>query len=285
MRLRSSSLLRNATGWAVCVLLLAIGALVGGPAAHAQSSQRALPEAPADSVLDDASAPEAARAAPTDQNLFYVVNEPAALFAAADSSTRRTRLSLRTPLHRTDCVDNWCRVRTDDGRAGYVDRSALSNVWIHVSKRERRVHLYRGTQRIESFKADFGYNMFSDKEQRGSRRDPDHWRTPEGRFFIVRKNPHSKFDRALVLNYPTAGDARRGLKTGLITQAQHDAIVRAQEQVRMPPMNTKLGGWLEIHGDGTGAATNWTQGCVALHNRDMQRLWWWVGVGTPVLIN
>jgi lipoprotein-anchoring transpeptidase ErfK/SrfK len=49
-------------------------------------------------------------------------------------------------------------------------------------------------------------------------------------------------------------------------------------------MNTKLGGWIEIHGDGTGAATNWTQGCVALHNRDMNTLWWWAEVGTPVRV-
>jgi lipoprotein-anchoring transpeptidase ErfK/SrfK len=54
--------------------------------------------------------------------------------------------------------------------------------------------------------------------------------------------------------------------------------------MRMPPMNTELGGWVEIHGDGTGAATNWTRGCVAVTNDDMNTLWWWTQVGTPVLV-
>jgi L,D-peptidoglycan transpeptidase YkuD (ErfK/YbiS/YcfS/YnhG family) len=49
-------------------------------------------------------------------------------------------------------------------------------------------------------------------------------------------------------------------------------------------MNTPLGGWIEIHGEGTGASTNWTQGCVAVENRVMNELWTQVSVGTPVLI-
>jgi hypothetical protein len=49
-------------------------------------------------------------------------------------------------------------------------------------------------------------------------------------------------------------------------------------------MGTDLGGWIEIHGDGTGAATAWTQGCVAVRNGAMDVLWDQVRVGTPVLI-
>jgi len=219
-----------------------------------------------------------------DRRLFYVVNEAATLFAEADSTARVAQLPVRAPVHQQRCKERWCRVRTDAGRTGFVHRSAISNIWIRVSKEERRLYLYRGTTRMATFNADFGYNAFSDKQQRGSTRDPDHWRTPEGLFYIVHRNPHSAFDKALVLNYPTVEDARRGLKADLITQAEHDAIVQAQNDFRMPPMNTELGGWLEIHGDGTGGSTNWTQGCVALHNDDMQQLWWWAEVGTPVLI-
>jgi hypothetical protein len=49
-------------------------------------------------------------------------------------------------------------------------------------------------------------------------------------------------------------------------------------------MDTDLGGWIEIHGDGTGSATTWTQGCVAVRNGAMDVLWEQVRVGTPVLI-
>ena len=48
-------------------------------------------------------------------------------------------------------------------------------------------------------------------------------------------------------------------------------------------MNTMLGGWIEIHGDGTGAGTNWTQGCIAIENERMDEIWSMVEVGTPVL--
>ena len=268
------------------ILLLAVG-LWGTAHGQTASPPDALPSFPvADTALADAetAGTNDALRPQRDRRLYYVVNEAALLFAQADSSSRMTRLPVRAPVHQQACTDAWCRVQTQTGRTGYVHRAAISNVWIRVSKEKRRLHLYRGTTRLATFNADFGYNAFSDKMQRGSARDPDHWRTPEGRFYIVHRNPNSAFDKALVLNYPTVDDAQRGLRADLISQAEHDAIVQAQNDFRMPPMNTELGGWLEIHGDGTGGSTNWTQGCVALHNDDMQQLWWWAEVGTPVLI-
>ena len=222
--------------------------------------------------------------APEDADLFYVSGEPAMMYNRPDSTAPVGRLDVRTPVTRLQCRNAWCRVRTDQGRTGYLPQHAISNVWIRVSKTDRRVYVYRGPHLAHVFKADFGYNAFSDKRQRGSTRERDHWRTPEGTFYVVRRNPNSQFHKALVLNYPTAKDAYRGLKKGLISRRQYENIVDAQRDFRMPPMNTKLGGWIEIHGDGTGAATNWTQGCVALHNRDMNTLWWWAEVGTPVRV-
>jgi len=132
--------------------------------------------------------------------------------------------------------------------------------------------------------ADFGFNAYSDKERRGSEGERDHWRTPEGTFFVVRKNPYSQFYKAFLLNYPNAEDAERGLRTGLISKRQHDAIMAADRASRVPPMNTLLGGMIEIHGEGTGLSTNWTQGCVAVENSQMDRLWDWVPEGAPVII-
>lgn len=220
----------------------------------------------------------------TDRQLFYVAGETTMLYNTADSTRPVRRMEIRTPVHRLTCRDDWCRVRAEDGKRGYVPETAISNIWIRASKADRRVYLYRGPHLLATFKADFGYNAFSDKERRGSERLRDHWRTPEGLFYVVRRNPNSQFHKALVLNYPTASDARRGYESRLISRAERDAIIRAEDDLRMPPMNTELGGWVEIHGDGTGAATNWTQGCVALANADMNRLWWWAQVGTPVLV-
>lgn len=224
------------------------------------------------------------RETPRDASLFYVVGERATLYNKADSTAPVKRLSLRTPLYRLSCTGPWCQVRTEGGRMGYVPASVLSNVWIRISKQERNLYLYRGPELVEVYEADVGYNDFSDKERRGSKAMRDHWRTPEGVFYVARKNPDSQFYKALVLNYPTVDDAKHGLEEGLISQEEFDAISRAQAQFRLPPMNTDLGGWIEIHGDGTGSSITWTQGCVAVHNQDMNALWPTVQVGTPVLI-
>lgn len=224
------------------------------------------------------------RDAADEASLVHVVDGAATLYNRSDSTTPVRSLPIRTPLRRLGCDDAWCRVRTDRGHTGYVPRSRVSNVWIRVSKADRRVYLYRGPRLVDVFEADVGYNTFADKKRRGSLSRRDHWRTPEGVFYVVSKRPRSDFYKALVLNYPTVRDAERGREQGLISETEYRAIVRAQEERRMPPMNTELGGWIEIHGNGTGSSTNWTQGCVAVQNRVMNELWVDVEVGTPVLI-
>lgn len=273
----------RATG---CVLLL-MGLVGGLLPVHAQSSAPDEPGLSAPSASTESSETELSSdrlGTFRDASLFYVAEEEVFLYNRSDSTAPAARLSVRTPVTRLECAQDWCRVRTEAEGTGYVPAGALSNVWIRVSKEDRRVYLYRGPELVESYEADLGYNSFADKKQRGSTVQRDHWRTPEGTFYVVYKNPQSQFYKALVLNYPTVEDARRGLKQDLITPAQYEAIERAQEEFRIPPMDTALGGWIEIHGDGTGDATTWTQGCVAVRNRDMNELWTQVRVGTPVLI-
>jgi len=219
-----------------------------------------------------------------DPGLYYAVQHQAMVYSQPDSSKPYMRLKMQEPVQLVRRNGPWCEVKTDDGANGYMTCEAISNLWIRVSKLRQRVYVYRGTELVRTIKADLGYNTFADKERRGSTRFRDHWRTPEGQFYVVRKNPSSQFYKAFVLNYPTADDAKRGRKNGLISEAEYTAIVEADKQFRMPPMNTDLGGWIEIHGDGTGRATNWTQGCIAIPNRIIDALWDEVKVGTPVLI-
>jgi lipoprotein-anchoring transpeptidase ErfK/SrfK len=220
----------------------------------------------------------------TETPLYYSVQRQATVFLQPDSTQPYLRLGLREPVFLLEEQGAWAYIRTQDGALGYVTAAAISNTWLRVSKSKRTVYFYRGHELVEALPADLSYNTFSDKQRRGSVREPDHWRTPEGVFYVVSKNPRSKFYKALVLNYPSAEDARSGLAEGVISKAEHDAIVRAEEALAMPPMHTALGGWIEIHGEGTGARSNWTQGCVALKNEDLDRLWGWVDVGTPVLV-
>jgi len=270
------------TGWALLLL-----GLIGGvtPAASQPSAvpDTALTTPPSVTETGKAMVPDLKDSA-SEASLFYVTEGSATLHNLPDSDAPKGRLSMRTPVTRLGCGETRCRVRTDEGRTGYVSASTLSNVWIRVSKANRRVYVYRGARLVRTFEADMAYNSFADKKRGGGKDKRDHWRTPEGTFYVVYKNPKSKFYKALVLNYPKVEDARRGLETGLITRSQYEAIKEAQEEFRMPPMDTDLGGWIEIHGDGTGAATAWTQGCVAVRNDAMNRLWEQVRVGTPVLI-
>lgn len=237
-------------------------------------------------LLARAQAPEQALPISYEETLplYYVVDEETMAFARPDSSDLYLQLRVREPVYLLGRQGRWAEVRTRDGAEAYVSAGALSNVWLRVSKRERTLYAYRGTELIASYPVDLGYNGFSDKERRGGIRSRDHWRTPEGSFFIARKNPRSAFYKALVLNYPAAEDARRGLKQGLISEEEFDAIVAAEAESRMPPMNTALGGWIEIHGRGTGARSDWTQGCIAVHDEHIDALWRWVRVGTPVLV-
>ncbi|MFB6099329.1 MAG: L,D-transpeptidase family protein [Salinibacter sp.] len=270
------------TAW----LLLLMGLMGGGRPASAQLGASSTVGLDSTSVLPGtAEASAGVWSGPlAGPSLFYVAEGTTTLYNLPNSSTPVTRLPMRTPVTRLGCTGPWCRIRTERGRTGYVEASALSNVWIRVSKAKRRVYLYRGPTLLYTFDADMAYNSFADKVRAGGKTNRDHWRTPEGTFYVVHKNPDSKFYKALVLNYPKVEDARRGLKKGLISRAQYRAIKEAQEEFRIPPMNTKLGGWIEIHGNGTGAATAWTQGCVAVQNRAMDVLWKQVRVGTPVLV-
>ena len=216
--------------------------------------------------------------------LHYVVQRNAAVYAAPGGGKKELRLAFREPVVVLSAEDGWSHVRTKDGTLGYVREEAVSNVWIRVSKRRKRVFLYRGMDLVLEAHADFGYNAYSDKVRRGGEAERDHWRTPEGVFYVVRRNAQSEFYKAFVLNYPNAEDAARGYQDGLITRRERDAILRADKSSRMPPMTTDLGGMIEIHGGGTGYSTNWTQGCVALQNEDLDTLWGWVQEGTPVIM-
>ena len=252
------------------------------------ASDVALAQLSADVLEETSDAVESADAAKDAEvgtaDVFYAIEQKTTVFSRPDSSRPYVQLRFREPVYVLGQEGRWSRVRTDDGAQGYVRSYLISNVWLRVSKKKKTVYVYRGADLVKKVSADLGYNVFSDKEKRGSSRERDHWRTPEGAFYVVRKNPRSQFYKAFVLNYPTVEDADRGLKKGLISKREHAAIARAQARYAMPPMSTALGGMIEIHGHGTGSGMNWTQGCVAIENRHMDELWRWVQVGTPVLV-
>lgn len=274
---------------AALIAALAGGLATGAPL-RAQTAHAARPAPPptrtahAPAPSGPPPAPRPATPASDPDALYYLTRDRVQLYRTADSLRPVTLLPLRTSVYRLGTERGWTHVRTEAGVEGYVYGMPLSNVWVRVSKSERTLQLYRGAELVRTFGADFGYNPVANKERRGSTTDRDAWRTPEGTFYVARLNARSQFYKAFVLSYPNADHAARGLRGGLISQREHDAIVEAERTFGVPPMGTALGGMIEIHGKGTGAGVNWTQGCVALRNADVDALWPHLTVGTPVVI-
>lgn len=217
--------------------------------------------------------------------IYYVVHPQTPWYASPDSSDAKGKLNFRETVWVESRLQNWFYIQRAQGDYGYVPASVLSNVWIKANKSQGKMYVYRGTELLKSFPADFGTNMQDTvKTQRGSVEDKRHWITPEGRFYIVEKNDQSAFYKAFLLSYPRPEDAERGYRKGLVTAQQVRIIQQAHDRFQRPPMNTPLGGMIEIHGKGSGKRLNWTQGCIAIRDFYMDELWEYVQVGTPVLV-
>ena len=147
---------------------------------------------------------------------------------------------------------------------------------IVVLKSKRQLKLYSDGSLVRTYKVGLGLNPVDDKKRQGDRA------TPEGEFYIFTKNNKSAYYLSLGISYPNVEDAERGLRDGLISREQHDAIVKAIKRRTAPPQNTELGGDIYIHGNG--ASSDWTWGCVALENENIRELYDAVRVGTPVTI-
>ncbi len=113
--------------------------------------------------------------------------------------------------------------------------------------------------------------------------------TPLGRFRVTRINGDSGFHRFIGLDYPDLPRAQRAFHDNLIDERQMRAIREAHRRGAAPPQDTPLGGHIGIHGLGSGDAAmhrsfNWTRGCVALTNEQIDALLVWVRPGMPVEI-
>jgi len=133
-----------------------------------------------------------------------------------------------------------------------------------VQKIAHTVELYQGGKLVRQYRADLGSAWMGQKMHLGDNA------TPEGRYHITnKKGPReTKYYKALLLDYPNDEDRRRfssAKKNGELTR------------------RASIGGLIEIHGHG-GRGEDWTQGCVALGNNDMDHLYGRVSVGTPVTI-
>jgi murein L,D-transpeptidase YafK len=128
--------------------------------------------------------------------------------------------------------------------------AAADRVVVH--KAEHRLYLYSGNRLLGEYKVQLGLSPSGQKE-----REHD-FRTPEGRYYLARRNTRSEFFLAIQVSYPNKEDELRARKN------------------RWAP-----GGSIMIHGFPNAPkhpaayyeSNDWTDGCIALSNSDMVEVW------------
>lgn len=157
-------------------------------------------------------------------------------------------------------------------------------IWVEVDTGHLVLRVMRGDQVLETF-ADIAIGRY------GTTRDKRRLdgRTPLGEFRISRINNRSPFRRFYGFDYPRMEQAERALQAGDLEPSTFVAIRDAIRNGDPPPQNTVLGGYLGIHGLGAGDPEvhenyNWTNGCIALTNGQIDRLAAWLRIGTRVVV-
>jgi len=162
------------------------------------------------------------------------------------------------------------------GTADDLLAAPVPDARIVIFKETRLLKLFAGNDLVREYPIGLGFEPVADKRHEGD------GATPEGSYRVCIKNPRSQFYLSLGLDYPNLSDAVRGRQEGMISPAEENAISEAVQNQRCPPWNTALGGEIFIHG--RGSSSDWTLGCVALDDEDMQELFDAVNVGTTVEI-
>jgi murein L,D-transpeptidase YafK len=129
-----------------------------------------------------------------------------------------------------------------------------------VSKIDQTLMVYKNGRLTKTYDIGLGRNGLQDKLYSGD------GGTPEGRYYIIKKNPSSKYYKALLFDYPNNEDKIR------FNQAKKKGQI---------PAGRGIGSLLEIHG---GGSDGMTKGCISLENDDMDKLYAIANVGTPVTI-
>jgi murein L,D-transpeptidase YafK len=126
-----------------------------------------------------------------------------------------------------------------------------------VNKKKREMTLLRGESVLRTYRIALGREAVGPKRQEGD------GRTPEGRYTIDWRNAKSKYHLSLHISYPNAADLARAREAGI-----------------------DPGGDIMIHGlpDGLPREGDWTQGCIAVTDEEMDEIWGLVEEGTPIWI-
>lgn len=165
-----------------------------------------------------------------------------------------------------------------------VVASADPDVWLLIDTQTRNLEVKKGDQTIDVLEhVVIGRRGAGQKQHRGDDI------TPLGNYRIGWINEDSNFRRFFGLTYPSVDQAKQALIRGQIDNYTFERISAAHDTGSIPPQNTSLGGQIGIHGLGSGSLKihenfDWTHGCIALTNQQIDRLSQWVEKGTLVTV-
>jgi len=137
---------------------------------------------------------------------------------------------------------------------------------IIVDKSDRKMYLYKNGKLLASMPVSLGANdHLGPKVKQGDKR------TPIGTYTILNKRCHPIKYMAMTISYPNAADRARAAKRGV----NPGSLITIHGQ---PHWNA------DGHGDSYTLSKDWTDGCIALTNKGMRKLWSMIKVGTPITL-
>jgi murein L,D-transpeptidase YafK len=139
---------------------------------------------------------------------------------------------------------------------------------VHVYKSERRLHLLSGSHIVRSYDMRLGFDPIGHKVKEGD------GKTPEGRYVIDWRNPNSQFYKSLHISYPNATDIAKAKQLGVSPGG--DIMIHGSASTKQLKRLPQLMDYLP--------KDDWTWGCIAVRNVDMDEIWKLVDNGTPIEI-
>lgn len=157
-------------------------------------------------------------------------------------------------------------------------------LWVQVDTAALTLSVMRGEQVLVSFEnIAIGSNGATWDKQAGDEK------TPLGTFSVNEIRLSERFHVFLGLDYPNLDHLERARRSGRLGDRDYRRVKNALARGGPPPQDTALGGHIGIHGLGKGspeihALVNWTNGCIALTNSQVEELAATVRTGTQVRI-
>lgn len=161
---------------------------------------------------------------------------------------------------------------------------ASAERWVLVDTTKKVVQVHDGELVVRTFNgAAIGRGGTSTMRSRGDNT------TPLGEFRIHWINENSRFHIFLGLDFPDFEHTRLAYANGRLDIDQFLKVTDSLRANRVPPQTTPLGGHIGIHGVGEAdanvhAVSDWTRGCIALTDTQIEELFDMVRIGTRVIV-